>query len=89
MWLDRCSAPPLVPAHSTSLPSTSSSEILIRNKMRNKPKCMISTGKLICVHRMRYDNRKSFMKMQSIGSFEEIFSIYVVATWREEKRKQH
>ena len=28
------------------------------------------------------------MKMQSIGSFEEIFSIYVVATWRDEKGKQ-
>ena len=36
---------------------------------------------------MRYDDRKSFMKMQSVGSFDEIFSIYVVVTWREEKRQ--
>ena len=46
-------------------------------------------GRAYFFHRMRYDDRKSFMKMQSIGSFEEIFSIYVVATWREEKRKEH
>ena len=42
---------------------------------------------LIELFLMRYDDRKSFMKMQSVGSFDEIFIIYVVATWREEKRQ--